>query len=196
MTRRMVVGITGASGAAYGIRLLDELRVLGIESHLVMSKAAELTLAYESDLTPREVRAKADVVHAVHNVAASIASGSFRTMGMVIAPCSVRTLGEIASGVSSSVLTRAADVTLKERRPLVLMLRESPLNLIHIRNLETVTLAGATVCLPAPAFYNRPQTVDEIVDDGVGRLLDQFHLESTLIRRWTDDHPAPTEDAS
>jgi 4-hydroxy-3-polyprenylbenzoate decarboxylase len=187
MTRRMVVGMTGASGSVYGIRLLEELSVLGIESHLVMSKAAELTLSYESDLTPRDVRAKADVVHAVTNVAASIASGSFRTMGMIIAPCSVRTLAEIATGVTTSLLTRAADVTLKERRPLVILLRESPLNLVHIRNLETVTLAGATVCLPAPAFYNRPQTLQDVVDEGVGRLVDRFDLDSSLINRWTED---------
>lgn len=187
MTRRMVVGMTGASGSVYGIRLLEELSVLGIESHLVMSKAAELTLSYESDLAPRDVRAKADVVHAVTNVAASIASGSFRTMGMIIAPCSVRTLAEIATGVTTSLLTRAADVTLKERRPLVILLRESPLNLVHIRNLETVTLAGATVCLPAPAFYNRPQTLQDVVDEGVGRLLDRFDLDSSLINRWTED---------
>jgi 4-hydroxy-3-polyprenylbenzoate decarboxylase len=187
MTRRMVVGMTGASGSVYGIRLLEELSVLGIESHLVMSKAAELTLSYESALTARDVRAKADVVHAVTNVAASIASGSFRTMGMIIAPCSVRTLAEIATGVTTSLLTRAADVTLKERRPLVILLRESPLNLVHIRNLETVTLAGATVCLPAPAFYNRPQTLQDVVDEGVGRLLDRFDLDSSLINRWTED---------
>jgi 4-hydroxy-3-polyprenylbenzoate decarboxylase len=186
MTDRLVVGMTGASGSAYGIRLLEELRVLGIESHLVMSKAAELTLAFESDLTPRDVRAKADVNHAVTNVAASIASGSFRTRGMIIAPCSVRTLGEIATGATTSLLTRAADVTLKERRPLVILLRESPLSLIHIRNMEQVTLAGATVCLPAPAFYNRPQTVEDIIDDGVGRLLDRFDIESSLITRWTE----------
>jgi len=186
MTERMVVGMTGASGSIYGIKLLEELAVLGIESHFVMSKAAELTLAYESDLSPRDVREKADVVHAIHNVAASIASGSFKTMGMIIAPCSVRTLAEIATGVTTSLLSRAADVTLKERRPLVILLRESPLSLVHIRNMEAVTLAGATVCLPAPAFYNRPQSIDDIVNEGVGRLLDRFGLESKLINRWTE----------
>jgi len=185
--RRMVVGMTGASGSIYGIRLLDELERLGIETHLVMSKAAELTLSYESDLKPRDVRAKAAHSHAVTNVAASIASGSFRTMGMIIAPCSVRTLAEIATGVTTSLLTRAADVTLKERRPLVLLLRESPLSLIHIRNMEAVTLAGATVCVPAPDFYNRPSTIDDIVDAGVGRLLDRFGIESPLINRWTEN---------
>lgn len=184
--RRFVVGISGASGVAYGIRLLDALRDAGVETHLVMSKTAELTLSYESDLTPREVRQKADTVHSVNNMAASISSGSFQTMGMAIAPCSVRTLGEIASGGGGTLLTRAADVTLKERRPLVMLLRESPLNLIHIRNMETVTLAGATVCLPAPAFYNRPSSVDEIVAEGVGRMLDQFGIDTPLVSRWTE----------
>lgn len=183
----MVVGITGASGTAYGIRLLEELTNLQIESHLVMSKAAELTMAYESDHTPRQVRAKASVNHAVNNVAASIASGSFRTMGMIIAPCSVRTLAEIATGVTTSLLTRAADVTLKERRPLVLLVRESPLSLIHIRNLAAVTEAGAIVCLPAPAFYNRPQSLQDVIDEGVGRLLDLFGIDSALTNRWTEE---------
>lgn len=152
-----------------------------------MSKAAELSLVHESPLRPRDVKEKADVVHSVGNVAASIASGSFRTMGMAITPCSVRTLGEVATGAGSTLLTRAADVTLKERRPLVMLLRESPLNLVHIRNMETVTLAGATVCLPVPAFYNRPQTVEEIIDEGVGRVLDQFGIDTPLVHRWTED---------
>ena len=186
MTQRMVVGMTGASGSVYGIRLLEELDNLQIESHLIMSKAAELTLAFESDLTPSEVRKKATYSHAATNVAASISSGSFRTMGMIIAPCSVRSLAEIATGVTTSLLTRAADVTLKERRPLVLLLRESPLSLVHIRNMEAVTLAGAIVCVPAPAFYTRPQTLQDVVDEGVGRLLDLFGLESSLIKRWTE----------
>ncbi|WP_309133157.1 UbiX family flavin prenyltransferase [Brevibacterium sp.] len=185
--RRMVVGITGASGTAYGIRLLEVLADLGIESHLVMSKAAELSLVHESDLRPKDVRAKADVVHPIGNVAAGIASGSFRTMGMIVAPCSVRTLGEIATGAGSTLLSRAADVTLKERRPLVLLLRESPLNLIHIRNMETATLAGATVCLPVPSFYNHPQTVADIVDEGIGRLLDQFGIDNPLVHRWAEE---------
>lgn len=182
-----MVGMTGASGAAYGIRLLEALCELDIESHLIMSKAAELSLVHESSLRPKDVKEKADVVHPVNNVAASIASGSFQTLGMVIAPCSVRTLGEVATGGGSTLLSRAADVTLKERRPLVMLLRESPLNLIHIRNMETVTLTGATVSLPVPAFYNRPQTIDEIIDDGVGRLLDQFGIDTPLIQRWKDD---------
>lgn len=185
--RRFVIGMTGASGVAYGIRMLDILQELDIESHLVMSKAAELTLAHESALSARDVKRKADVAHSVNNVAASIASGSYQTMGMAIVPCSVRTLAEIGTGAGSNLLTRAADVTLKERRPLVLLVRESPLNLIHIKNMETATLAGATVCLPVPAFYNKPQTVDDIIDDGVGRVFDQFGLETSLVRRWTED---------
>lgn len=184
--QRMVVGITGASGSAYGVRLLETLGELGIESHLVMSKAAELSLVHESDLRPKDVKAKADVVHSINNVAAGIASGSFRTMGMIIAPCSVRTLGEIATGAGSTLLSRAADVTLKERRPLVLLLRESPLNLIHIKNMEAVTLAGATMCLPVPSFYNHPQTVADIVDEGVGRLLDRFGIDTPLVHRWAE----------
>lgn len=187
MTRRVVVGITGASGTVYGIRLLEELANLEIETHLVMTKPAELTLSYESDLKPKQVRKLASVSHAVNNVAASIASGSFRTMGMIIAPCSVKTLAEIATGVTTSLLARAADVTLKERRPLVILLRESPLSLVHIRNMETVTLAGATVCVPAPAFYNRPSSLEVVVDEGVGRLLDAFGLESSLTKRWMDE---------
>lgn len=185
MTQRLVIGISGASGVMYGVRLLEVLREVGIETHLVMSKTAELTLAYETDLTAREVHAKADVVHSPKNMAASISSGSFKTMGMIIAPCSARALGEIATGGGATLLTRAADVTLKERRPLALLLRESPLNLIHVRNMETVTLAGATVCLPVPAFYNRPSTIEEIVDEGVGRLLDQFDIDTPLVTRWS-----------
>jgi 4-hydroxy-3-polyprenylbenzoate decarboxylase len=182
--QRLVVGITGASGSIYGIRLLEELRVLGIESHLVMSKAAELTLAYESDLSLRDLRAKADVVHAVNNVAAPIASGSFATMGMVVAPCSVRTLAEIGTGVTTSLLSRAADVVLKERRRLVLLLRETPLSLVHIRNMLSVTEMGGVVCPPVPTFYNRPQSLAEVVDATVGRALDLFDIDSSLTPRW------------
>lgn len=184
--RRLIIGMTGASGAAYGIRLLQELRALGFETHLVISKAGELALQYESDLTVREVRALADVVHSANNVSASIASGSFRTMGMAVVPCSVRTLAEVATGVTTSLLSRAADVTLKERRRLVLLVRESPLTLAHIRNMETVTEMGGVVALPVPAFYHRPNSIAEIVDDGVGRVLDLFEIESSLARRWDD----------
>lgn len=183
---RIVVAMTGASGSAYGLRLLEVLHDLGLETHLVMSKAAELALVHESSMSPKDVKAKADVVHPIHNVAAGIASGSFRTRGMIIAPCSVRTLAEVASGAGSSLLARAADVTLKERRPLLLLVRESPLNLVHIRNMETVTLAGGTVCLPVPSFYNNPGSVEDIVDDGVGRLLDCFGIDTPLARRWAE----------
>lgn len=196
--RRLVVGMTGASGSVYGIRLLEELRVLGVESHLVISKAAELTLSYESELRARDVRELADVVHSVTNVAATIASGSFQTMGMAVVPCSVRTLAEVATGVTTSLLSRAADVTLKERRRLVLLVRESPLTLVHLRNMETVTAMGGVIALPAPAFYHHPQTIADLVDDTVGRVLDLFGLESPLTRRWDDQarttaHPDPDE---
>ncbi|WP_028709519.1 UbiX family flavin prenyltransferase [Propionicicella superfundia] len=182
--QRVVVGISGASGVVYGIRILDELRALGIETHLVVSKAAEMTLAYETDLTPRDLRARADHSYAVRDVGAAISSGSFRTLGMVVAPCSVRSLAEIANGVTSTLLTRAAEVTLKERRRLVLLVRESPLTLTHIRNLETATLMGATIALPVPAFYLRPESIDQLVDDGVARLLDHLGLDSSKRREW------------
>jgi 4-hydroxy-3-polyprenylbenzoate decarboxylase len=186
---RIVVGISGASGIAYGIRVLEELARCDIESHLVISKAAEMTLAYESDLSVRELRAKADHSYSIRDVGAAIASGSFRTMGMVVAPCSVRTLAEIATGVTTTLLTRAAEVTLKERRPLVLLVRESPLTLSHIRNMETATLMGTTIALPVPAFYQRPTSVEQIIDDGVGRLLDHLGIESSLLREWNGDTP-------
>ena len=186
---RVVVGITGASGIAYGIRVLEELRACGKESHLVVSKAAEMTLAYETDLSARELRAMADHSYSVRDVGAAIASGSFRTMGMVVTPCSVRTLAEIATGVTTTLLSRAAEVTLKERRPLVLLVRESPLTLSHIRNMETVTLMGGVIALPVPAFYNRPETVAQIVDDGVGRVLGHLGIDSDLAREWSGEPP-------
>lgn len=184
--KRIVVGISGASGIQYGVRLLEVLRELEIESHLVMTKAAELTLAYEMDMTPKDVQHLASYTHSPRDMAASISSGSFQTLGMIVAPCSARSIADIASGTGATLLGRAADVTLKERRPLALLLRESPLSLIHIRNMETVTLAGATVCLPVPAFYNRPQSLDEVIDEGVGRLLDQFGINTSLVTRWTE----------
>jgi 4-hydroxy-3-polyprenylbenzoate decarboxylase len=187
--RRLVVGMTGASGSIYTLRLLEELRSLDIETHLVVSKAARLTMRYEVDFGMTELRKLADVVHPVNDVAASIASGSFRTMGMVIAPCSVRTLAEIATGVTTTLLTRAADVTLKERRRLVLLVRESPLNLVHLRNMQTVTEMGGVITVPAPSFYHRPRSVDAVVDDGVGRLLDLFDLDSALALRWDGTLP-------
>lgn len=182
--QRMIVGISGASGIVYGIRLLETLRRLGIESHLVMSRSAEVTSAHESGLKVADIRALADVTYAAADIGAAISSGSFRTMGMIVAPCSVRSLSEIASGVTSSLLTRAADVVLKERRRLVLMLRETPLHLGHIRSMATVTEMGAIVYPPVPAFYARPQSLDEMVDHTVGRVLDLFDIDTGRVRRW------------
>jgi len=184
LKKRIIIGISGASGTIYGVRMLQALKGLGIETHLVMSRAAEMTLAYETDLKPKDVRALADVVHAVGDVGAPIASGSFRTLGMVVAPCSVRSMAEIATGVTSNLLTRAADVTLKERRRLVLMVRETPLHTGHLRNLTALSEMGAIIAPPVPAFYAKPQSVADIVDHSVGRVLDLFGIETDLVRRW------------
>jgi flavin prenyltransferase len=181
---RLVVGISGASGVIYGVRLLETLRALPVETHLVMTRPAELTLAYETDLEPAAVQALADVVHPVQDMAAAIASGSFRTMGMIVAPCSTRSLAEIATGQTTTLLSRAADVTLKERRRLVLMLRETPLHAGHLRNMLAVTEMGAIVAPPVPAFYAKPQTLLEMVDHSIGRVLDLFGLDSGKVRRW------------
>jgi flavin prenyltransferase len=185
--QRLILGISGASGAIYGVRLLEALRGLGIESHLVMSKAAEMTIGYETDLTPAAVKAMADVVHPIGDLGAPISSGSFPTLGMIIAPCSVRSLAEIATGVTSSLLTRAADVTLKERRRLVLMLRETPLHSGHLRNMLALADMGAVIAPPVPAFYIRPTSIGELVDHSIGRVLDLFGFESGLARRWGED---------
>lgn len=187
---RLAVGITGASGVVYGLRTLDALRELGVESHLVLSKSAALTLAQEADLTVSEVNAMADVVHRAADVGASIASGSFRTLGMVIAPCSVRTMSEIATGVTSSLLTRAADVTLKERRTLVLMVRETPLHLGHLRTMTKLAEMGAVIAPPLPAFYAKPVSIAEMVDQSVGRVLDLFDLSWRPVKRWGEDLPS------
>ncbi|MGD0142251.1 MAG: UbiX family flavin prenyltransferase [Rhizomicrobium sp.] len=184
---RLVVGLSGASGVAYGIRLLEALRDLGVESHLVMSKAAEMTIGYETDLTPRDVAAKADQVYAIGDIAAPIASGSFRTGGMIIAPCSVRTMSEIATGVTSSLLTRAADVVLKERRPLILVVRETPLHLGHLRTLVQLAEMGAIILPPVPAFYAEPHKIADIVDQMVGRMLDLLGYDWPQVRRWGED---------
>lgn len=184
---RVIVGITGASGIIYGIRMLEILRRLDVETHLVMSDAAEVTLAHESDLKVAQVRALADVFHRHGDLAAAPSSGSFRTLGMVIAPCSVRTLSEIAAGTGANLITRAADVTLKERRRLVLMVRETPLHLGHIRAMAAVTEMGAIVAPPVPAFYTRPQSLDDIVDHAVGRTLDLFGLDAGVVKRWGGD---------
>jgi len=181
---RLVVGISGASGAIYAIRLLAMLRRLDVESHLVLSNSAQVTLGHESELTVDELKAMADCCYAPSDIGARIASGSFRTLGMVVAPCSIRTLSEIATGVTSSLLTRAADVALKERRRLVLMVRETPLHLGHLRSMAAVTEAGAIVYPPVPAFYARPATLEDMVDQTLGRVLDLFGLEAPEVRRW------------
>ena len=182
-----MVGLSGASGVAYGIRLLEALGELGVESHLVMSKAAEMTIGYETALKPRDVAAKADKTYAVSDIAAPIASGSFKTEGMIIAPCSVRTMSEIATGVTSSLLTRAADVMLKERRPLILVVRETPLHLGHLRTLTNLAEMGAIILPPVPAFYAAPHTISDIVDQMVGRMLDILGYDWPKVRRWGED---------
>ncbi|MEJ8836118.1 UbiX family flavin prenyltransferase [Ramlibacter sp. AN1133] len=181
---RLVVGISGASGSIYGIRLLAMLQRLDVETHLVLSNSAQVTLGHESDVSVDALRAMADHCHAPSDIGASIASGSFRTLGMVVAPCSIKTLSEIASGVTSSLLTRAADVALKERRRLVLMVRETPLHLGHLRSMAAATEAGAIVYPPVPAFYAKPASLEEMVDQTLGRVLDLFGLESPDVRRW------------
>ncbi|WP_338246443.1 UbiX family flavin prenyltransferase [Maricaulis maris] len=184
---RMIVGVSGASGIIYGIRAMEALKVLGIETHLVASKAAEMTLGYETEFSIKEFRAKADHVYKMPDVGAPIASGSFATRGMLIAPCSVKTMSEIATGVTSSLLTRAADVVLKERRRLVLMVRETPFHLGHLRTMQTLTEMGAVICPPLPAFYALPKTIDDVVDQSVGRALDLFGLDWDGTRRWGED---------
>jgi 4-hydroxy-3-polyprenylbenzoate decarboxylase len=180
----MIVGISGSSGVIYGIRLLQALRDTDVTTHLVMSKPAEMTLALETDVKAAAVRAMADVSYPIGDISAVPASGSFPTMGMVIAPCSTKTLAEIATGISSSLLSRAADVTLKERRRLVLMVRETPLHLVHLKNMLAVTEMGGIIAPPVPAFYARPASLEEMVDHSVGRVLDLFGIDNDLARRW------------
>jgi len=182
--RRLIVGVTGASGAIYGVRLLQALRETDVETHLVMSRSAEVTIAYETDFKVAEIHALADVVYPANDIGAAISSGSFKTMGMALAPCSMRSLGEIASGVTSSLVTRAADVVLKERRRLVLLARETPLHLGHLRAMVSVTEMGGIIMPPVPSFYTMPETVQDIVDHTVGRLLDLFDVEVGLVKRW------------
>lgn len=182
--RRLIVGISGASGIVYGVRTLQALRGLSIETHLVMTRSAQVTLAHEMPLKVADVQALASVVHRVEDIGASISSGSFQTLGMIVAPCSIRSLSEIASGVTSNLLTRAADVVLKERRRLLLMVRETPLHLGHLRTMAAATEMGAIIMPPVPAFYARPETVDDIVAHSVGRALDLFGIDAGLVRRW------------
>lgn len=185
--RRLIVGVSGATGIVYAVRALEVLRALGIETHLVVTKAGELNRSYETDLTKEQLASLADHVHTVTDVGAPLSSGSFPTLGMLIAPASMRTVGEIASGVTSSLLTRAADVVLKERRRLVLMVREAPFNLIHLRNMTTITEAGGVIFPPVPAFYHRPADLQEVIDHSVGRALDQFGLHTDIFPRWSED---------
>ncbi|MFZ0524435.1 MAG: UbiX family flavin prenyltransferase [Xanthobacteraceae bacterium] len=181
---RLIVGISGASGTVYGVRILEMLRKAGIETHLVMSKSAEMTLVYETDLKPKDVRALASVNYPASDIGAAISSGSFPTMGMIIAPCSIRTMSEIATGVTSSLLSRAADVVLKERRRLVLAVRETPLHAGHLRTMTQLADMGAVIAPIMPAFYNRPRTVDDIINHTVGRLLDLFGIDNSIVKRW------------
>ena len=186
-TQRLIIGISGASGVVYGIRALQLLRNTDVETHLVMSKSAEMTMGYEVDMKPSTVRELADVAHAVGDVGASISSGSCKTTGMLILPCSIRTMSEISTGVTSSLLSRAADVVLKERRRLVLAVRETPLHTGHLRTMTELSEMGAVVAPIVPAFYARPTTIDDIIDHTVGRLLDLFDLNVGVVDRWKDD---------
>lgn len=199
--RRLIVGISGASGVIYGVRLLQLLRNAGVETHLVMSKTAEVTFAYETALKVADVKAIAHTAHSIDDMAASISSGSFRTAGMIIAPCSMRSMSEIASGVTTTLLTRAADVSLKERRRLVLMVRETPLHTGHLRTMTALSEMGAIIAPPVPAFYAKPDSLDEMVDHTVGRVLDLFDIDVGVVERWGESpnlkrRPALRSDAS
>lgn len=184
---RMIVGISGATGIVYSVELLRVLKLLGIETHLVVSTAGEQTRAHETSLSAKELRSMADVVYSIKDVGAAIASGSFKTMGMIVAPCSIRTLSEIATGVTSTLLTRAADVCLKERRRLVLLVRETPLHRGHLQSMLAVTDAGGIIMPPVPAFYLRPKTIDQVVQHTVARALDLFGLDSESSPRWGEE---------
>ena len=189
--KRLIVGISGASGAIYGVRLLELLKDSEIETHLIISRAAQMTLATETSFKVADVEALADVVHSNQDVGAACSSGSFQNLGMVIAPCSIKTLAEIATGVTANLISRAADVALKERRRVVLMLRETPLHLGHIRSMAAATEAGAIVYPPVPAFYAQPKSIEEMVDHTLGRVLDLFGVDLGLARRWTGEKRRP-----
>ncbi|KWI47641.1 aromatic acid decarboxylase [Burkholderia pseudomultivorans] len=189
--RRLVVGISGASGFVYGMRLLAMLRDLDIETYVVVSRAAALTMAHETDHKLADVAALASVLYRSDDIAAPISSGSFRTLGMIVAPCSMKTLAEIATGMSSGLIPRAADVVLKERRRLVLLARETPYTLTHLRNMTTVTEMGAIVAPPVPAFYARPASLDQMIDHTLGRVLDLFDLDSRTVHRWKEHTSQP-----
>ena len=187
---RLIIGISGASGIIYGIRLLELLRTipdeLRPETHLIISKSGEVTLAYETKLKVATVHKLADVIHANKDIGASLASGSFKTMGMIIAPCSVKTLAEIATGATDTLISRAADVILKERRRLVCMVRETPLHAGHLKNMLSLTEMGAIIAPPVPAFYARPQSLDDMINHTIGRVLDLFEIETNFVVRWKD----------
>jgi flavin prenyltransferase len=190
--RRLIVAITGASGAIYGVQLLRRLRELpGIETHLLLSAAGVLNAHQELDLKRGDVEALADVVHNVNDIGAAVASGSFESAGMVVAPCSMKTLGAIANGLADNLIARAADVCLKERRRVVLLAREAPLNLAHIRNMEAVTLMGGIIFPPVPAFYQRPQSLEQMVDHTLARVLDLFEIAHELAPRWSGQFSTP-----
>jgi 4-hydroxy-3-polyprenylbenzoate decarboxylase len=184
VSRRLIVGITGASGAIYGVRMLERLSELPVETHLIATRWARVTIEHETDWSWADVKALADVVHAEGDQAATVSSGSFRTDGMVVAPCSAKTLAAIANGFAHNLVCRAADVVLKERRRLVLAVRETPLHAIHLRNMLTLSELGVTICPPTPAFYNRPASIDDIVDQTVLRILDQFEIDLPSPTRW------------
>ena len=197
MTRRLIIGISGASGFQYGYKALQILQNLpDIETHLVVSKGADMTRALETPYSKEEVMAMADVAHPIGNLGAAISSGSFRTMGMIVAPCSVRSMSDIAHGVTSGLISRAADVCLKERRRLVLLLRETPLHAGHLKSMLAVTEMGGIIAPPVPAFYPRPQSLDDLVTHTIGRVLDLFDLDLKAFPRWGEDGDVPTEGAS
>jgi 4-hydroxy-3-polyprenylbenzoate decarboxylase len=183
--RRLIIGISGASGIVYGVRILQVLQQSDIETHLVMSDSARMTLATELDMSVKEVEALASEVHSAKNIGATISSGSFKTMGMVVAPCSIKSLSEIAYGMTSGLLSRAADVVLKERRRLVLLIRETPLHSGHLRTMLQASENGAILMPPVPALYARPQSIEDMVNHTVGRCLDLFDIETDLVKRWS-----------
>ncbi|MGC8659405.1 MAG: UbiX family flavin prenyltransferase [Desulfomonilaceae bacterium] len=184
--KRIIVGISGASGTIYGIRLLEVLRQIGgIESHLILSRGARITMEHETSIPPDSVGQLADVCHSPENLAACLSSGSFRTDGMVVAPCSIKSLSMIANSIDDNLLVRAADVTLKERRKLVLIVRETPLHLGHLRHMTSVTEMGAIILPPVPSFYHSPKTIEDIIDQTIGKVLDQFDINHSLFQRWT-----------
>jgi 4-hydroxy-3-polyprenylbenzoate decarboxylase len=187
--RRLVIGISGASGVIYGVRMLEILKGTDVETHLVMSRSAEMTLTYETDFKIRDIRKLADVAHPIGDIGASISSGSFSTVGMVIAPCSIKTMSEIAAGVTTTLLSRAADVVLKEKRRLVLAVRETPLHGGHLRTMTALFDMGAIIAPVVPAFYNKPKTIDDIVNHTVGRLLDLFGIDTGMVKRWQGGPP-------